>query len=133
MTGKEHTNHPRARKGARPQSQPTSPAARASRPAALLKSCEQLGLPEGLHRRLTREALGDNGSVESFVLLLLVIDAAVKAGDTVTAQNLLFRSLTHAYENSNYHVTALMDFRDCMRQKADALPRAEAGEGCDHG
>ena len=130
MTGKENTNHARARKGARAQSQPTSLAARTKATAARPTSRELLELPEGLHRRLTREALGEDGSVESFAVLLLAVDAAIKAGDLLTAQNLLFRSVTHAYENSNCHVTALMDFHDRMKARAEALPREG---GYDHG
>lgn len=123
MTGEKNTNRAGARKGARAQSQPTSSAASTKKSAATSKTFEQLELPEGLHRRLTRETLGEDGSAESFVMLLLVVDAAIKAGDLLTAQNLLFRSVTHAYENSDHHVTALMDFRDRMKARAEALPR----------
>lgn len=41
MTGKEHTNPTGARKGARAQSQPTSPAAKLQAPAATPKTSEQ--------------------------------------------------------------------------------------------
>lgn len=117
-----------ARKVLRARSQPTTPAASTKKSAATSKTREQLELPEGLHRRLTREAIGEGGSVESFVMLLLVVDAAIKAGDLLTAQNLLFRSVTHAYENSNHYVTALMEFHDRMKLQAAALLTAE-GEG----
>lgn len=128
MTGKEHTNHAGARKGARAHSQPKPAAARPKPPAARTNPREELELPEGLHRRLTREALGDDGSVESFAMLLLAVELAIKAGDTVTAQNLLFRSVWHAYENSGHHVDAGMGFRDRMKLKLGALrePGAEA-------
>lgn len=123
MTGEKNTNRAGARKGACTQSQHKPSTTRPKASAVPTASREQLEIPEVLHRQLTHEAL--EGGVESFVMLLLSVEVAIKAGDIVTAQNLLFRSVTHAYENSGHHVTALMDFRDRMKLRLGVLRQPE--------
>lgn len=107
--------------------QPTRRSGKAARPEPAATTYQEL--PDDLRLRLTREALGEDGSPEAFVMLLLGVEEALKAGETVAAQNLLFRSVAHAFDNSGHHVDALMSFRDTMKLRLAALRHAGAGNG----
>lgn len=122
-------NDPTARRGAQPSKrrQQTRRSGKATRPGPATPKYQEL--PDELRLRLTREALGEDGSPEAFAMLLLGVEEALKAGETVAAQNLLFRSVGHAFDNSGHHVDALMSFRDAMKLRLATLRHPGAGNG----
>ena len=122
-------NDPTARCGAQPSKrrQPARRSGKAARPTAAASTYREL--PDELQLRLTREALGEDGSPEAFAMLLLGVEEALKAGETVAAHNLLFRSVEHAFDNSGHHVEALMSFRDAMKLRLATLRHPDAGNG----
>lgn len=77
-----------------------------------------VALNTGLLELLVGEALNESDEqVSAFSLILLLAHDAIKEGETLTAQNILFRSIRAAYSESGLTVSAYMDHMDKLRDR----------------
>ncbi|MET0646402.1 MAG: hypothetical protein ABW208_07250 [Pyrinomonadaceae bacterium] len=81
-----------------------------------------------LHRQLTIEALGDNGSADSFVMLMMAVEDALEAGQVTAAKTILFGITLDAYRNNPIFVNDFMNYRERLERHLRRLKREAEGE-----
>jgi hypothetical protein len=78
---------------------------------ALSKSSDR----ERLLRDLTHKAIGDDGSVDAFVMLLQLVREALPSEVTLDADTLLYHAQAYAFGTSVHYLDAFMDYQGRMK------------------